>query len=414
MTSLYFYILLLMLLASLFVLLPVWRYRGQQKTEQSELRKQQNIEVFKQSLQELDENRSNGLVEAEEYDTLKLELERNFLSDLEDHAAGSRSAYATHTRLVPILLMLIIPIGGFLLYREVGAGHELVIPELLDQIGAVTTEAEQLEILQEITVVLNQSFERDNDDIQTGYTLGTLYISLEQFTDAVRVFSTLAEGMEENADKATILGQLAQAQYLLAGSSQTQEVRQTMDEALQINSNEQAIMSILAFESFLADDYAGAISFWRRQISQLTPGSAQVQQLNQRIAAVEQMMGMQQPETDEPVGVSVTVRVAIDDSIRDQIDEDMRVFIFARTEAMPMPLAAVQFNPSDLPLTVTLDESDAMMPQLTLATADTVFIGATIAREATAAEGGFQARSETFAPSEQEQIIELLIADPVP
>mgnify|MGYP003132188915 FL=1 len=414
MTSLYFYILLLMLLASLFVLLPVWRYRGQQKTEQSELRKQQNIEVFKQSLQELDENRSNGLVEAEEYDTLKLELERNFLSDLEDHAAGSRSAYATHTRLVPILLMLIIPIGGFLLYREVGAGHELVIPELLDQIGAVTTEAEQLEILQEITVVLNQSFERDNDDIQTGYTLGTLYISLEQFTDAVRVFSTLAEGMEENADKATILGQLAQAQYLLAGSSLTQEVRQTMDEALQINSNEQAIMSILAFESFLADDYTGAISFWRRQISQLTPGSAQVQQLNQRIAAVEQMMGMQQPETDEPVGVSVTVRVAIDDSIRDQIDEDMRVFIFARTEAMPMPLAAVQFNPSDLPLTVTLDESDAMMPQLTLATADTVFIGATIAREATAAEGGFQARSETFAPSEQEQIIELLIADPVP
>ena len=50
MTSLNLYILLLMLAAVLFVLVPVLRYRNQGVNSQSETREQKNIELFQQSV----------------------------------------------------------------------------------------------------------------------------------------------------------------------------------------------------------------------------------------------------------------------------------------------------------------------------------------------------------------------------
>lgn len=414
MAELSFYIVLMMLLASCFVILPVWRYQGKLRGEHNELRRQQNILSFEQNMQELESNLNEKLLSREEYETLKLELEKNFLEDMESQAASKHHAAASYSRMLPLLLMLFIPIGSFLVYREIGSSQELALPALVAQLDVASTEEEQLEGLRAIAAILDQRFQRRENDIRTGFTLGTLYISLDQFSDAVRVFSAMVSSMEPNADKASVLGQLAQAQYLLADSTITPAVQATMDEALAINSNEQAIMSLLAFEAFVAQDYAGAINYWRRQISQLTPGSPQVRELNQRIATIEDLMGFESQDADAADGVTVTVTVDIDDAIRDQIEPGMRLYVFARSEEMPVPLAARDFELGDFPVTVTLDESMAMMPQFNLGSVSSVFVGATIAREATAQQGGFRAVSESYQLDQLEAPIELLIKDPVP
>ena len=110
---------------------------------------------------------------------------------------------------------------------------------------------------------------------------------------------------------------------------------------------------------------------------------------------------------------AITVTVSIDESIRDQLEPGMNVYIFARSEGTP-PLAAVTFDPEDLPVTVTLDNSMAMLPQFTLSSVETVYVGANIARQAVAAAGDFQVVSESFVLSEQEGTIELLIKDRIP
>jgi cytochrome c-type biogenesis protein CcmH len=414
MSELSFYIVLLMLLASCFVILPVWRYQGKARSEQNELRRQQNIQSFEQNMQELSLNLHEKLLTQEEYETLKLELEHNFLEDMESQDASKRHAASSASRLVPLLLMLFIPVASFLVYREIGSSQELALPSLVEELGEATTEAEQLDNLRAIAAILDQRFQRRQNDIRTGFTLGTLYISLDQFSDAVRVFSSMVANMEPNADKASVLGQLAQAQYLQADSSITPAVQATMDEALEINSNEQAIMSLLAFEAFVAQDYPGAINYWRRQISQLTPGSPQVAELNQRIATIEDLIGLEGQQAAAGEQVSVTVLVNIDESIRDQIEPGMRLYVFARSEEMPVPLAARDLEIGDFPVTVTLDESMAMMPQFSLASVSSVFVGATIAREATAQQGGFRAVSESYQLEQLEAPIELIIKDPVP
>ncbi len=392
MTLLISYILVLMLIAILFVLVPVLRFRNQGENSQVKDREQQNISLFQQNISELEANLADKLIVQDEFDKLKLELERNFLNDMESGKASKKISASSYTKLVPVAFMLFIPIVSFLFYRSIGSGPELVLPELMDQLNVSESVDEQLIALNEIAEVLDQQFQRRDDDVQAGYTLGTLYISLEEFADAVRVFSTLAEGMDADQDKAAVLGQLAQSQYLLADSTITAAVQETIDQALLLNSNEQAIMSILAVEALLAEDLAGAANFWRRQVSQLPVGSEQIAQLNERIATIESYLDEddQEEETYElGDGIELTVRVSIDESIQDQIEAGMKVYIFARSEGIP-PLAAVELNPEDLPVTVTLNDGMAMLPQFNLSSVSTAYVGASIAHQAVAQPGDFR------------------------
>lgn len=421
MTTLNLYIILLMLTAILFVLVPVLRFRNKGEFLQSEKREQQNIEVFQQSVSELDNNLADNLIEMSEYEKLKLELERNFLNDMESGKIGKEKAATSYTKIVPLVLMIFIPLSSFLIYRSIGSGPDLVLPELIEELNASESVDDQITVLNEIAAILDQRYQRRDGDIQTGYTLGTLYISLEEYANAVRVFSKLAESIEEDLDKAAVLGQLAQSQYLLADSTLTPTVQASIDQALLLNSNEQAIMSILAVEALLAEDLPAAANYWRRQVSQLPVGSEQIAQLNERIATIEAYIN-EPEEGSENIGniesstanaVELSVTVSLDDSILQQIEPGMTVFIFARSEGTP-PLAAVTVSPEELPITVTLNDSMAMLPQFNLSSVQTAYVGASIARQAVAESGDFQVLSETFVIAEQQDPIILSIKDRLP
>ena len=116
------YILLLMLLSILFVLVPVLRFRNQGMNLQSDEREQQNIALFQQNISELEANLADKLIVQDEFEKLKLELERNFLNDMESGKAGKKKSASSYTKLVPLALMFCIPIGSFLFYRSIGSG----------------------------------------------------------------------------------------------------------------------------------------------------------------------------------------------------------------------------------------------------------------------------------------------------
>ena len=193
MTSLNLNILYVNNAAVSFLVLPVLRYRNQGVNSQSETREQKNIELFQQSVDELDANLTENLIDQDEYEKLKLELERNFLNDMESGKVSKQTSAASYTKLVPLVLMFFIPLSSFLFYRSIGSGQELVLPELIEVLNVSESVEDQLTALNEIAAILNQRFQRRGDDIQNGYTLGTLYISLEEYADAARVFSQLSE-----------------------------------------------------------------------------------------------------------------------------------------------------------------------------------------------------------------------------
>jgi len=113
---------------------------------------------------------------------------------------------------------------------------------------------------------------------------------------------------------------------------------------------------------------------------------------------------------------ALTVNVILADSLAAGLDGSETLFVFARAaEGPPMPLAAVRRRTSDLPLSVTLDDSMAMAPGRKLSDFARVVVGARISMSGTpgAASGDLQGFSGPVSVADESQV-NLIISEQVP
>ncbi len=391
------YSVLLIALALLFIAVPYLRFRPSDNSIDPEIRRRKNREVYESSLAELEKDQAEGVISVDEFEKLKTELSRSFLRDMDAIDGRVTQSNGGPRKLVPVLSLLFIPIFSYGIYELVGSARDLELPKIFQTLNTAESAEEQRAGFLRLAEVLEERFERKPDDIQNGYMLGTLYIQLEDFNSAINTFELLIGELEDGPDKATVLGQLAQAMYLDAGSSLTSDLQSVIERAMTMNPNEQAIMSILGFESFMQQDFRQAVFYWRRQLSQLNGNSEQALALRDRISTIEALLP---PETAEVVddGASVTLVIDVDDSVRDLVDASMRLFVYARSPDFPMPLAAVNLVQPEFPFEITLTDANAMTPAAKLSSASQVYVGARLSRSgvANAQAGDIEAESDTF------------------
>jgi len=414
MTTFLPYSFLLLLVALLFVAVPYLRFRPSDKSATSDIRRQKNKDVFESSLSELESDRAEGLLTDEEFEKLQTELQRSFLRDMEEIDRRKNEASTSSRKIVAIVSILFVPVFSYAVYEMVGSARDLALPEIFEALNTAETEEAQQEGFIRLAEVLQDRFDRNPEDIQNGYMLGTLYIQMENFTDAINAFQGLIGELEDGPDKATVLGQLAQAMYLQAGSSITPGLQRVIDQAMGMNPNEQAIMSILGFESFMQQDFRQAVFYWRRQLSQLNSNSEQAVGLRDRISAIEALLP---PDTSiaavDDSGSSVTLVIDVDDEVLELVDDSMRLFVYARSPEFPMPLAAVNLDQPEFPFEITLTDANAMTPAAKLSSATQIYVGARLSRSgiANAQAGDIEAESDTFVLDELEDKISLSISD---
>lgn len=418
MNSLWLQLALLILAAMAFVLVPLWRHRNQVAQSALQQRRDKNRDVFAQRQQELEQDLAQGLVTTEEHAKLLAELQRAFLLDMEalDRQDGTRNNWSGG-RPALLALVLLIPLTSLWIYRGWGAGADLVLPEILAQLRAAETEEAQVAVLGELADFLQGRFDRRPDDIQNGYMLGTLNLELDRYDPAIATFRRMLEQMEPGPDYATVLGQLAQAQYMKADSQITDEVRATIDETLALNPNEFSVMSILAIDAFLREDFAGAVAYWRRQLAAATPGSQQAETLRERIAMVEASVpGLAStPPPAAAEGPAITVTIDVAPELAAKITPEMRLFIYARNPAMPMPVLAQNLEVPEFPFTISLDNSMTMLG-MTLESVPELVVGARLSASGIATEqpGDLQTLSEPFVLSELAAPLMLVIDEVAP
>jgi cytochrome c-type biogenesis protein CcmH len=412
MNSLNIFLLLLSAAALAFVMIPLWRHRSTADNT-LERRREKNREVFRQREGELGEDLRTGLISTEEHAKLLAELQRAFLFDMEalDKQGVGKGAMAAGRPLL-FVLALIVPIASLLMYRELGSGPDLALPAIIERVGSAQNEEDARAAYTELATFLQERLDRRPDDVLNGYSLGTLYTQLERFSEAVTVLQRVEKELEDGPDRATVLGSLAQAQYLLADSMVTPDVQQTIDEALRLDPNEYAIMGLLAIDALLKDDIVGAYSYWLRQLSSAAPGSAQAQEVQQRLAALEPYLPAEQ--LAEIRGPTITVNIDIAPELADKITDDMRLYVFARSpQPGGPPILVQQLAVPEFPATVTLDNSNSMTGAK-VESVPQVVVGARLSREPTETPGDLQKRSEPFVLAEQTGPVTLVIDEIVP
>ena len=365
MTGLWGGIAVLTLLAIGFVFWPLFRARKLQQVEKAEDRKHQNIDIFRERVEELDAELNSGSLEQAEYDELKLELEKNLLNDaaVEDEKVAPLKL-SSATAVTVTLLAMVMTSAAFGLYAKFGRSVDLELALNAEQ----GLQQNQQPSIKDALAMLEAELNQRPDNAEGWYMLGTTYIGMKRYDEGLAALRKSIELLPEEAPQyAGVMGQYAQALYFASGNKITQDVRDQIDRTLALEPFEITTLGLLGIDAFEQQNYQGAIDYWSKALVNADGDAAN--SLKSGIQTARERLQTQGVATAEPKDVAsaqIRVQLSIDESLKAQVDPEQIVFVFARPVGGRMPLAAVRLQVSQLPLEVVLDDSSAMSPQAKL------------------------------------------------
>ena len=389
MSELWLGIALLTLVAVAFVLLPFLRAKKQTQQQDSEDRSEQNIEIFRERLSELEVEKSTGNLDETEFSTLKTELERNLLIDVGEAQEKQKQFYLTPQSIVTIVLLaLLIPASSIWMYSQFGRAADLEI----SMQAPVDPFNGQEPTLEQAIAQLELELQTQPDNPEGWFILSTTYMNQGRIPEAVEGLKKVLELLPpESPQYAGVMGQYAQALFFLNDNKLTAEVQAEIDKILAIDPQEITALGLLGVDAFDNEDYEAALNYWLKALRNAEGQSAESFKSGVRSARarlIEQGKPVPEiPELDEET-VALNVQVEIAPDLLSTVTPANDVFVFAREVGGRVPLAAVKLKVADLPMSIVLDDSKAMNPQMLLSSVSAVEIYARVSKSG----GGPQAQ----------------------
>jgi cytochrome c-type biogenesis protein CcmH len=350
-----------------FLLLPLFSKKEQQASVE---RDAINVQSAAARQTELKHELENKLITEEQFQHYQLELETAALEDLRNS-----TSFKTHERkgniILAIIITLLVPVVSISIYQQLGNEAAFDVQLQIDESAIASQEIEKMLATVEKEVLENP------DDIEGRIALGQVYNELERYSDAANVYRELNQLSPNEPD---VLVSYAEALARSHGNRLTGKPTELLNEALKIAPKNGRALWLAGFAEQQADNKEGAITHWRHLLAGLEEGSDEHQQLDNLIAELENP----EPTSETVVATqasnvkqSLQVTVSLSPELQAKVDPDTTMFIYARAaEGPPMPLAVHRGLAKDLPVTVTLDDSMAMMPQMALSSFPKVIVGA--------------------------------------
>jgi len=402
-----------------FVLLPLLIRNSAESFAEDASRKNENIALFQERSDELENELASGNLSQAEFDVLIQEMQQSLLSDVSDEELVLKSktqkekkaaAKTPATNLaIPLLLCLFMPFVAYGLYSEWGFKNDV---ELMGLFQRTVNNTDNPQESQDLIVSLGEVVQADDDRPWAWYFLAENFASIGMFTEAEIAYTQSAVRMEDTPEKALVLGRVAMAKYILAEFTFTAGILDVIGEARAINPNEISILQLIAADAEEREDFETAIEYWRL-IIQSNPNSEQAQTLRRSIAIAQQRLAGD--GQDGAAGPTIEINLSLAEGM--ELDGSLRVFVAVRNaaqEGLP-PLAAIDLTVADLPANIQLDNSYAVGP-FNISSADTVFVSASVSftGSATPTSGDYRSQSDNFSHNGQRAVISLEIIDRVP
>ncbi|MDN5391983.1 c-type cytochrome biogenesis protein CcmI [Pseudomonas sp. FSL R10-0056] len=380
---------LLLLIALSFLLIPVLRGRRAQREED---RTALNVALYQERVAELQAQREEGVLTAEQFETGRAEAARELLADTEGVAPGRVSSLG---KAIPLLAAVLVPVLGLSLYLHFGSS---------DKVELTREFSQPPQSLEEMVARLERAAAAQPDSAEGLYFLGRAYMAQNRPADAARVFERAANLAGRQPE---LLGQWAQAQYFADDKKWSDKIQALTDEALKADPKEVTSLGLLGIAAFEDQRFEQAIGYWQRLMTELPEGDASRAALEGGIAkAREQLQALGGKVETAPVAkamASIKVNVDLADAVKASALPGDSVFIFARAvSGPPAPLAVKRVTVADLPITVELGDVDAMMPQLKLSNFPEVQLMARISRAGQPTAGEWVGRSQPLSSSTRE------------
>lgn len=285
---------LLIILALVFVIYPMLFAR---RSRPAVRYREQNLEVYRARLKELEQERDEGILDESGFESLKDELEMRLLRDVESEAADSEDGGSGGRRgivVTTLALVLALPAAAFGLYDSLGASDDVAQYRERQQMMQDGMDAADVDAMVQR---LETRLEADPDNPEGWAMLGRSYMQLERFRDAAGAYRELARAIERAGESspAAALGLRAQALFMANQGRMADEVETAISRAREGNPDEINSLGLLGVEAFRNGDYREALDYWER-ILQIAPNHPQADSIRQGVATAYSELGEPVPQ----------------------------------------------------------------------------------------------------------------------
>ncbi|WP_298445004.1 c-type cytochrome biogenesis protein CcmI [uncultured Ferrimonas sp.] len=377
MTNFWIAIAALTVLALCLIWLPfVRRHANASKATDAETRKQTNLSLYNERLDELNAELSEGRINEQEHSALQQELQINLLQNVEqeeDNLAASSGSIVW-----PIAMsVVLVAISGYV-YNDLGRGQDWNVQTVQNDNPHAGMTPEQMassRIEQMETALM-----ADPENSQGWFSLGHAYINASQYGKAIAAFDKTMELVGEHAE---LLGPKATAMYYQADQNMTPAIEAVIAKSLASDNKDPSTRLLLGMDAFFSANYEDAIGHWEMILTNPRQDVDREGILN-AISQAKMFLeagSANQAKSDENIAANnsgVTVTVEIAPELAANAKPTDTVFLFARAVNGDMPLAVARIAVADLPNTIVLDDSFAMTPQMVISGAEQVDLIAAI------------------------------------
>jgi cytochrome c-type biogenesis protein CcmH len=335
---------------------------------------QLNSKVYRDQLQELERDLARGQLTEPAYAEARDELQRRLLEDVSAAPARTAVPSSTSGRWTAVALAVLVPLGAAGLYNRVGNAAAIDAPTA----RAGTAPEDVLRAVEHLAEALRKS----PDNLEGWVLLGRAYARMERFADAAAAYERAAPLIQKDA------GLLVEQADVLAAAAGDQLEGRPMDlvkQALALNPKHPMGLMLMGMSAYRRGDHAGAVAEWDKLMAVLPPDSPEARQVQSNIDQARSEGKLPAPTAAPPVaaatGATVSGEVTVAPALAAQLKPDDVLFVIARPDdGSRAPVAVLRKRVADLPLTFTLDDSMAMMPERTVSKAKSVVLVARISR----------------------------------
>ncbi len=379
----------MVMVALLFVLPPLLRQRNRSAVSRDDL----NTKVIKEQLTELDADLAAGKLDQDQFDAARKDLERELLYDLDSANNAQMEAPVRSGRWLTLLLVPAIPLCAILLYQVMGSGELIDVLQQAKVSQSVpphkqSTSAGSLEVM---ATQLAERLRSEPDDPQGWLMLAKTYNVLRRPDDAATAYQNVLR--LGGGNDPSILADYVDASVTANNGEFTDQTGELLLQALKLDPDNLKALWLAGHWKYDNHEYAEALQYWQKTAQQLPAGSADATVIAQQINMAQAQLGtggtpvtITKAAEDASPGdagnkASLNIYVELDPALNAAVAPDDTVFIYARaTQGPRMPLAIVRKQVKDLPVTVTLDDSLAMSPQMVLSKFSQVTVSARISK----------------------------------
>ena len=349
-----------------------------------------NVSIYKERLAELEQEN----LTTEQVAQAKQELEKTLAQDLTSAEVVSnnqaRAGWATS-----IIVAIAIPVLAIGTYWKLGAW------DLVNKAEAQATQSTQStqshsnkgseSEFDEMVTKLAARLENQPENLEGWQMLARSYAVMGDYAKTVQTYNKIMANFGEEPD---VLSDYAE---FLAQSNQGKFIGlpiQLLKTSLRVNPKHGKTLWLSGRAAMENSDYEAAIAHWQAVLVQLPASETKIiEMLESHIAKARQHIqggnspaapvAKQSPDVKKVSKIEVQVNLAPE--LQDKIKPGDTLFIYARaTTGIPMPLAILRKPASELPITVTLDDSMAMMRDKSLSSVPEITVMARISSSGTA------------------------------